>query len=308
MNTSNKHKPVLLDEAITALAIKPDGIYVDATFGRGGHSQAILSNLNENGKLLCIDKDNEAIQTAIAFNDKRLIIRHGSFANLENWVNELGLNQKIDGILLDLGVSSPQLDNPDRGFSFLRDGPLDMRMNQEQKLNAANWIARAKEDDIAFVLKTYGEERFGKRIANAIVKERDIAPILTTGRLAEIVKVANPKWEKHKNPATRAFQGIRIFINNELQDLQDCLDQCLKVLKIGGYLAVISFHSLEDRMVKNFIQKHAKGLIPDSVPMLDSQLDRNLKRIGKAMHASDAEIDINPRSRSAILRVAEKLK
>lgn len=308
MNTSNKHKPVLLSESIAALAIKPDGIYVDATFGRGGHSQAILSNLNENGKLLCIDKDNEAIQTAIALNDKRLIIRHGSFANLENWVNELDLNQKIDGILLDLGVSSPQLDNPDRGFSFLRDGPLDMRMNQEQKLDAASWIARAKEDDIAFVLKTYGEERFGKRIANAIVRERDIAPILTTGRLAEIVKIANPKWEKHKNPATRAFQGIRIFINNELQDLQDCLDQCLKVLRIGGHLVVISFHSLEDRMVKNFIQKHAKGLIPDSVPMLDSQLDRNLKRIGKAVHASDAEVDINPRSRSAILRIAEKLK
>jgi len=308
MNTSNKHKPVLLDEAIVALGIKPDGVYVDATFGRGGHSQAILNNLNENGKLLCIDKDHEAIQTAIALNDKRLIIRHGSFANLESWLSELELNQKIDGILLDLGVSSPQLDNPERGFSFLRDGPLDMRMNQEQKLDAASWIARAKEEDIAFVLKTYGEERFGKRIANAIVREREIAPILTTGRLAEIVKVANPKWEKHKNPATRAFQGIRIFINNELQDLQDCLDQCLKVLKIGGHLVVISFHSLEDRMVKNFIQKHAKGLIPDSVPMLDSQLDRNLKRIGKAVHASDTEIDTNPRSRSAILRVAEKLK
>ena len=308
MNTSNKHKPVLLDEAIVALAIKTDGIYVDATFGRGGHAKAILNNLNENGKLLCIDKDSEAIETAIALNDKRLIIRHGSFANLENWLNELDLKQKIDGILLDLGVSSPQLDNPERGFSFLRDGPLDMRMNRQQELDAANWIAHAKEDEIAFVLKTYGEERFSKRIANAIVKERDIAPILTTGRLAEIVKVANPKWEKHKHPATRAFQGIRIFINNELQDLQDCLDQCLKMLKVGGHLVVISFHSLEDRIVKNFMQKHAKGLIPDSVPMLDSQLDRNLKRIGKAVHASDAEIDINPRSRSAILRVAEKLK
>ena len=308
MNTNYTHQSVLLHETMAALAIKPDGVYIDATFGLGGHSRAILSQLNDNGRLLCVDKDHEAIRAATALGDRRVIIRQGSFANLANWIGELELEQKIDGILLDLGVSSPQLDNPERGFSFLRDGPLDMRMNQEQQLNAVSFIAQAKEEEIAAVLKTYGEERFSKRIAHAIVKERELAPIVTTGRLAAIIKAANPQWEKHKHPATRSFQGIRIFINSELPDLQAVLSQCLQVLRVGGRLAVISFHSLEDRLVKNFIQQHAKGLIPDHVPVLDSQLDRNLKRIGKAIHPSDAEIAANPRARSAILRVAEKLK
>ncbi|CAL7960215.1 16S rRNA m(4)C1402 methyltransferase [Gammaproteobacteria bacterium] len=303
-----EHEPVLLRESIDGLAVKEDGIYVDATFGRGGHSSGILQRLGTKGMLLCIDKDQEAIQKALQISDKRLIVRQGSFANIKSWINELDYSGKVNGILLDLGVSSPQLDSVERGFSFLHDGPLDMRMDQEQLLDAASWLSRAKEHEIAWVLKEYGEERFSKRIAHAIVQERAIAPIVTTGRLAEIVKKANPKWEEYKHPATRAFQAIRIFINNELQELRDCLEQCLDVLAIGGRLVVISFHSLEDRIVKQFMQKHIRGHVPEGVPLRDIQLPRRFERIGRAIHASAEEINNNPRSRSAVLRIVEKLK
>lgn len=307
-NLGDEHKPVLFKEAIDGLVVKENGIYVDATFGRGGHGQGILQRLTEKGILVCIDKDKEAIQKALQICDKRLIVRQGSFANIKTWLDELNYSGKVDGILLDLGVSSPQLNNAERGFSFLHDGPLDMRMDQGQPLSAAKWLGHAKESEIAWVLKEYGEERFSRRIAQAIVKERLIAPIATTGRLAEIVKKANPKWEEYKHPATRTFQAIRIFINDELQELHDCLEQSLDVLAVGGRLVVISFHSLEDRIVKRFMQEHIKGNVPEGVPLRDIQLPRRFKRIGQAVRAGVEEINNNPRSRSAVLRIAEKLK
>jgi 16S rRNA (cytosine1402-N4)-methyltransferase len=303
-----EHKPVLLKEAIAALSIKESGIYVDATFGRGGHTKEILSHLGTNGVLICIDKDKAAIEEAKRIGDQRLIIKHGSFVTIKKWVDELNYSGKIDGILLDLGVSSPQLDAAERGFSFLRDGPLDMRMNQEQLLTAAKWLKSAKENEIAFVLKEYGEERFSKRIAHAIVAERAIAPIVTTGQLAEIVKKANPKWEKDKHPATRTFQAIRIFINDELKELYECLEQCLAILAIGGRLVIISFHSLEDKIVKKFMQKHIRGQVPEKLPLRDIQIPRRIKSLGKAIHAGLVEVNNNPRSRSAIMRTMEKLK
>lgn len=304
----NEHKSVLLQEAVAGLSVKKSGVYVDATFGRGGHSREILHHLDDNGILFCIDKDLEAVHKAQQMRDKRLIVRHGSFTKIGPWLGKLGYYGKVDGILLDLGVSSPQLNNPQRGFSFLHDGPLDMRMDQEQSLDAAKWLGRAREDEIARVLKEYGEERFSKRIAHAIVMERATTPIVTTGRLVEIVKKANPRWEEHKHPATRTFQAIRIFINDELRELHDCLEQCLEVLAIGGRLVVISFHSLEDRMVKQFMQKYIRGDIPEGIPLRNIQLPIRLKCIGKAIHASTEEIINNPRSRSAILRIMEKLK
>ena len=307
-NAGDRHQPVLLNEAIEGLIVEKNGIYIDATFGRGGHSQKILQRIDSESILICIDKDQKAIQVAKQLNDKRVIVKQGSFAKLKTWVEELNYNGKINGILLDLCVSSPQLDDTVRGFSFLRDGPLDMRMDQSQSLSAATWLKSAKEDEIARVLKEYGEERFSKRIARAIVKERMIAPIVTTGRLAEIVSTAHPKWEVHKHPATRVFQAIRIFINNELEELSDCLEQCLDVLAIGGRLVVISFHSLEDHIIKEFIKKHRGGGVPEWLPLCEEQLCRRLKRVGKTIHASDEEINNNPRSRSAILRIMEKLK
>lgn len=246
--------------------------------------------------------------TQLQLNDKRIIIQQGSFVGITELVEKLGFSGKISGILLDLGVSSPQLDDASRGFSFLRDGPLDMRMDREQKFNAAMWIKNAKESEIDQVLREYGEERFSKRIARAIVMERMNAPITTTGRLAEVVSKAHPRWEPHKHPATKTFQAIRIFVNNELQELADCLDRCLEVLEVGGRLAVISFHSLEDRIVKKFIQKNRSGGVPDWLPVCEAQLSRRLQCIGSAVHASDEEINNNQRSRSAILRVVEKLK
>ena len=305
----DSHRPVLLKEVIEQLMIKLDGVYVDATFGRGGHSKVILQKLNSAGALLCIDKDEAAIKVAQDMQDSRLIIRRGSFSELRNWCDALGLSGEIDGIVIDLGVSSPQLDDPARGFSFMRDGPLDMRMDTTQELTAARWINSAKPSEIAMVLKDYGEERFARRIANAIERERNIAPIVTTLRLAEIVSKANPCWEKHKHPATRAFQAIRIFINNELGELKSCLEQCLDVLTAGGKLLVISFHSLEDRIVKQFIQKQIKGGdFPDDLPIEYKKLHVRLKRIGKAIRASESEVFCNPRSRSAALRVMEKIQ
>lgn len=303
-----EHKPVLLKEAIAGLEIKANGVYIDATFGRGGHSQEILNRLDLSGTLLCIDKDLDAIKKAQQIQDRRLIIRQGSFAQLKSWVDELGYSGKVNGVLLDLGISSPQVDNPERGFSFLRDGPLDMRMDQTHSLSAAKWINSARENEIAWVLKEYGEERYNRKIANAIVQARKVAPIVSTGRLAEIVKQAHPRWEKHKHPATRAFQAIRIFINDELQELRNCLEQCLEVLVSGGRLVVISFHSLEDRVVKQFMHKYIRGNVPKEIPLRASQLPQRVRCIGKAIHASIEEIKDNPRSRSAILRIMEKLK
>ena len=304
------HKPVLLEETLTALNIKPAGCYVDGTFGRGGHSQEIIKQLGENGKLLAFDKDPQAIMqaNAIAANDDRLHVKQGSFTQLKQIINELGWQGKVDGIFLDLGVSSPQLDDAERGFSFRFDGPLDMRMDPEHGISASQWLASAEERDIMMVLFDYGEEKFARRIASAIVTARQEQPINTTKQLASIVAAANPSRERNKDPSTRTFQAIRIFINQELEDLKTCLAQAVEILAPGGRLVVISFHSLEDRIVKRFIREQCKGDdFPLDLPVMHAQLNQNMKMIGKAIKAGRAELDENPRARSAVMRVAERL-
>ncbi|MFO1390163.1 16S rRNA (cytosine(1402)-N(4))-methyltransferase RsmH [Cellvibrio sp.] len=308
--TQLQHVTVLLQEAVDALITNPAGFYVDGTFGRGGHSALVLENLAPEGRLLGIDKDLAAIAVANErFSDeKRFAIAHGSFAELARLVDERGMTGKVDGVLLDLGVSSPQLDEAERGFSFQNDGPLDMRMDQSRGQSAADWVNTAAEDDIAFVLKEFGEERFAKRMARAIVNERQKNPFTRTKHLAEVIKEANPAWEKGKHPATRAFQAIRIHVNNELGDLDAVLEQALSVLAIGGRLVVISFHSLEDRVVKRFIRRQESGdPVPRGLPIRDEQLNKRMRSCGKAIKASDSEVEVNVRSRSAIMRVAEKI-
>jgi 16S rRNA (cytosine1402-N4)-methyltransferase len=310
METLMEHRPVLFDEVLEALNIRPDGIYLDGTFGRGGHSAAILELLGENGRLLAMDKDPQAVAVAQQrfTDDPRFTIVRGSYTMLELEVEKHGWQGKVDGILLDLGVSSPQLDDPGRGFSFRHDGPLDMRMDPDSGVSAAEWLAEAKEAEIARVLKEYGEERFAKRIARAIVHERAQSPITTTARLAKIVAEANPKWERDKHPATRSFQAIRIFINSELDELEQVLEQAVRMLAPGGRLAVISFHSLEDRRVKRFIRDEARGGdFPPDLPVTDAQLQRRLRAVGRDIRAGEAELVSNPRARSAVLRVAERL-
>ncbi len=304
-----QHQSVLLEQSVEALLTDRNGFYVDGTFGRGGHSRRILAQLGDKGRLLVMDKDPAAIAVAqqLAEEDARVSVLHGSFAELQQYAGEHGLKEQIDGVLLDLGVSSPQLDDAERGFSFTKDGPLDMRMNTTEGVSARQWLATADEKEIADVLYRFGEERFSRRMARAIVQARQTGDINSTLQLAEIIKQANPAWEKHKHPATRAFQGIRIFINNELADLQACLEQSLEVLRVGGRLVVISFHSLEDRIVKRFIQKQVKGDdYPSDLPLMQSQLKPRLKSIGKALKVDVEEVSRNVRARSAVMRVAEK--
>lgn len=306
-----QHQSVLLQETIEALALKPDGIYLDGTFGRGGHSKAILARLSAQGRLLAIDKDPAAITYAQQHfkDDKRFEIFHGSFAQMDKFVSQIGLLGKIDGILLDLGVSSPQLDEAERGFSFMQSGPLDMRMDSSQALDAAYFVNNAAEKEMVAIFREYGEERFAGRIARAIIAERSKEPIKTTDRLAEIVKAANPKWEKHKHPATRVFQAIRIHVNEELTDLQNGLRAAIACLAGSGRLAVISFHSLEDRIVKQFMRKEQEGnKPPPGVPIKEEALKTNFKRIGKAIMPQVEELSHNIRARSAVLRVGEKIK
>jgi len=306
--SNEAHKSVLFEESIEGLNIMPDGIYIDGTFGRGGHSAEILRRLGPTGRLYAFDKDPEAIAHGKERfkDDDRFTLVHSSFQHLREQTDVWGITKKVNGILLDLGVSSPQLDDAERGFSFMRNGPLDMRMNSEQGLSAATWIAEEKASEIAKVLKEYGEERYAKRIAGAIVKARDEAPIETTHQLAEIIKEAHPAWEKHRHPATKSFQGIRIHINEELTDLSKCLDQMLDVLAPKGRMAIISFHSLEDRIVKQFIKKQAKGdEFPVDLPVTVSQLSQKLKMVGKVLKPTDKEVAENVRARSAKLRIAE---
>lgn len=306
----SEHLPVLLNEAVAALAVKADGIYIDGTFGRGGHARAILAQLSDQGRLLGLDKDPAAIAQGqkLAQADKRFSIEQCSFADLSSQVYDRLWQGKVDGILLDIGVSSPQLDEAERGFSFQKDGPLDMRMNPDAGISAAQWLAIADMDEIATVLKTLGEERFGKRIARAIVETREHTPITTTKQLANLIDKASPFREKHKHPATRSFQAIRIFINNELGDLELALQQAIDVLAVGGRLAVISFHSLEDRIVKRFFRDQARGDdLPANFPVTADQLNPKIRLVGKAIKAGDAELAQNPRARSAVLRIAEKL-
>jgi len=309
MSKGTLHQTVLQAEAIEALAIKKDGNYIDATFGRGGHSKAILSSLSEKGCLIAIDRDPEAITHANKFKDQdsKLKVVQATFGEIGKLEETEELRGKVDGILFDLGVSSPQLDNPDRGFSFMHDGPLDMRMNQMDQLSAAQWIKTATEKEIADVLFRFGEERYSRRMAKRIVEARRQKDIETTGQLAELVKAANPAWEKGKHPATRAFQAIRIHINNEIEQIEKALDEAVELLRGEGRLVVISFHSLEDRIVKNFLTNKAKGdKFPRDVPVTVEQLNPTLKKIGKAIRAKETEVLNNPRARSAVMRVAEK--
>lgn len=302
------HAPVMLDEAVAALNIRPDGIYIDGTFGRGGHSARILDSLGEQGALLAFDKDVQAVDVARQrFGaDRRFSIVHASFAELAEVVTQRGLSGKVDGLLLDLGVSSPQLDDPERGFSFMNDGPLDMRMDTTRGQSAAEWLAEADDQEIADVLRDYGEERFAYRIARAIVARRQQEPIIRTRDLADLVARSCPFKEKFKHPATRTFQAIRIFINRELEDLQACLRDSLNVLARGARLVVISFHSLEDRIVKRFMRDAAKGpKLPKGLPVTHVETQGSLRIIGKSQRASEAEVAGNPRARSAVLRIAE---
>lgn len=308
--SSAQHIPVMLDEAVNALAIRPDGIYIDGTFGRGGHSQRILDALGDDGRLLAFDKDDAAVAVAQArfADDPRFTIVHGSFTQIADEVERLGLLRQIDGLLLDLGVSSPQLDDATRGFSFLNDGPLDMRMDRSRGQSAADWLALAAEQDIVDVLRDYGEERFARRIARAIISRRSSESITGTRDLAELVAQACPVKEKHKHPATRTFQAIRIFINRELDELHECLNSAIDVLARGARLVVISFHSLEDRIVKRFMRDAARGpQLPKGLPVTHVETQGSLRLLGKAMRAGDAELAVNPRARSAVLRVAEVL-
>ncbi len=303
------HQPVLCQEVLNSLNIEPSGIYIDGTFGRGGHSQAVLAQLSAEGRLIAFDQDPEAIAAGqvLAEKDKRFTIIHACFDSLLTHLQQLNLAGNINGILLDLGVSSPQLDNPQRGFSFMQTGDLDMRMNPDAGESVAQWLTHAKAETMTEIFKKYGEERFSKRIANAIVAMREITPIQTTTQLAEIVAKAQPFKEKHKHPATRTFQALRIFINQELAQLENVLPQAIKVLKPKGRLAVISFHSLEDRIVKRFMRDKARGdHYPSKLPITEAMLNRSLQVIGKAITATESEIQQNPRARSAVLRIAER--
>lgn len=303
------HTTVLLHETVEGCVTDPDGIYVDGTFGRGGHSRLLLQHLSDKGRLIGIDKDPLAIASGkeLESEDSRFRIVQSSFAEMRKELQRLGI-EKVTGILLDLGVSSPQLDDAERGFSFMRDGPLDMRMNPDEGISAAEWVATTPEEEMARVFYEFGEERFGRRMAKALVRERQQREITRTSELAEIIKEANPAWEKHKHPATRAFQAIRIAINNELGDLEKVLADSVEMLDTKGRLAVISFHSLEDRMVKRFIRAQEKGLdLPSDFPIMDDQLGRTMKKVGKAIMPSKDEVRCNTRSRSAVLRLAERL-
>ena len=301
------HVTVLLHEAVDGLAIKPDGVYVDGTFGRGGHSRLILDRLNENGRLFAFDKDPRAIATAEAINDPRFVIVHQGFASMQQALRQHGIGA-VDGVLLDLGISSPQIDEAERGFSFRFDAPLDMRMDTTRGLTAAEWLASADEADIYRVIKDYGEERFAKQIARAIVARRAERPIATTRQLAELVAQNVRSREPGQDPATRSFQAIRIFVNQELEELALVLPQALRLLKPDGRLVVISFHSLEDRIVKRFMKDAAESdHLPSKLPVRQSELaGAKLKLIGKPIRPGDAEVRSNPRARSAIMRVAER--
>ena len=301
------HISVLLHETVDGvLAGRDTGIYVDATFGRGGHTRLLLSKLDQDARVYAFDKDPQALEVAAQLEqeDSRFRIIHASFADIQAELARIGITE-VDGIMADLGVSSPQLDQAERGFSFMQDGPLDMRMDNSQGLTAAEWLLEIEEEKLANIIYQYGEERYSRRIARAI---KQAGEITTTAQLAEIVKTAHPKWEKHKHPATRSFQAIRIAINKELDDIETFLPQAVELLKATGQLAVISFHSLEDRLIKQFIQKESSLAEDSGWGMPQAQVDtRRLKKVSR-VRASEAEIKANPRSRSAWLRVAERLE
>jgi 16S rRNA (cytosine1402-N4)-methyltransferase len=308
MSSASTHITVLLEEAVNALNINPSGTYIDGTFGRGGHSKKILSKLDKAGRLFAMDRDLAAIETGKSILDARFNIAHRHFSE----INQLATNNnlaKVDGILLDLGISSPQIDEGERGFSFRFDGPLDMRMDQTRGKTVAELLTTITEQQLGKVIKDYGEERFAKQVARAIIKERDDGrPITTTGQLAKVVASAIPKVEPGQNPATRTFQALRIFINSELEELSLILPKCVDLLAVGGRLVVISFHSLEDRIVKQFMQgEQNRDDLPSKFPIKAKDLPQpRLRLLGKAIKPSTAEVKQNVRSRSAVMRVAER--
>lgn len=310
MQAQFEHQPVLLEEVLQGLAVKPDGIYLDGTFGRGGHAAAILAQLGEQGKLIAMDQDPQAVAVAVKrfAGDSRFEMVQGNFALLANECAARGLAGKLDGVLLDLGVSSPQLDDATRGFSFMKPGPLDMRMNPQAGLSAAQWLAVADEKVIADVLWQFGEEKFSRRIARSIVTTRAETPITDTLQLADLISAAVFKKEKFKHPATRSFQAIRIFINQELEVLPRALQAAADMLAVGGRLAVISFHSLEDRIVKRFMRDASRGpQLPKHLPIMPTEQPLQFRLVGKAIMPGDAELARNPRARSSVLRVMERL-
>lgn len=316
MTESFQHISVLLHESIEGLAIKPDGIYIDGTFGRGGHSRTILSQLGENGRLYSIDRDPQAIAEAKTIDDPRFTIVHGPFSGIAHYAKQHGLAGKVDGVLFDLGVSSPQLDDAERGFSFMKDGPLDMRMDPTSGIPVSQWLMEADLADITWVIREFGEDKHARRIAKAIVAYRENEenePLTRTSQLAKLISDAAPKsFKEKKHPATRAFQAFRIYINSELEEVDTALKGAAEILAPQGRLSVISFHSLEDRMVKRFIRKESQGpQVPHGIPMTEAQIQAlgsaNMKAIGKAIKPSKQEIELNPRSRSSVLRIAEKL-
>ncbi len=306
---SDTHVSVLQAEAVEALNIVSDGRYVDATYGRGGHSEKIIEQLGESGRLLAIDRDPDALADAERrfYDDQRFNIVSANFADIDHVIEQHDWVGTVDGLLLDLGVSSPQLDVANRGFGFSRDGPLDMRMDPLTGVSAAQWLADVREENLVYVLKTYGEERYARRIAAAIVAARTIAPITHTLQLADIVKAAHPRWERHHHPATRSFQAIRIHVNGELDAISQVLTKATSVLKKGGRLVVISFHSLEDRLVKRALRKPPPPAdLPRHLPLPDTQA-HPWKLLSKAIKASDEELARNPRARSAVMRVAQRV-
>ncbi len=316
MTESFQHISVLLHESIDGLAIKPDGIYIDGTFGRGGHSRTILSQLGPNGRLYSIDRDPQAIAEAQKIDDPRFTIVHGPFSGIAEYAQRYDLVGKVDGVLFDLGVSSPQLDDAERGFSFMKDGPLDMRMDPTSGMPVSDWLAQADLDDITWVIREFGEDKHARRIAKAIVayrEDEENKPLARTSQLAKLISDAAPKsFKEKKHPATRAFQAFRIYINSELEEIDTALKGAASILAPQGRLSVISFHSLEDRMVKRFMRKESKGPeVPHGIPLTQEQIralgSADLKTVGKAIKPSEQEVEMNPRSRSSVLRIAEKL-
>ncbi|MFP5383265.1 MAG: 16S rRNA (cytosine(1402)-N(4))-methyltransferase RsmH [Gammaproteobacteria bacterium] len=302
-----EHQTVLLREAVDALQVVPSGCYVDATFGRGGHSREILARLGPDGRLLAIDRDPEAVAAGqlLAKSDARFTMRHAEFSALASVVDSCGWRERVSGVLMDIGVSSPQLDDPARGFSFMRDGPLDMRMNPQEGRPAAEYIASASAEELQTVFSELGEERYSRRIAQAIVRARAVQPLTTTRELADIVAAAVPSRDPGRHPATRVFQALRIHVNRELEQLVDALTQVLDLLTPGGRIVVITFHSLEDRIVKRFFSHHARGPdLPRHMPIPAGAAAPRIAWVGKAVRPADAEVALNPRARSATLRVA----
>lgn len=311
ITTSPQHVSVLLEESINALVTDTAGTYIDATFGRGGHTRALLEKLGNDAQVIALDQDPQAIEAAKTLqDDPRFDIIHTPFSNLQQVLEQRQLTGEVTGILFDLGVSSPQLDDAERGFSFMRDGPLDMRMDTTRGETAAEWLNRAEKDEISWVLKEYGEERFARKIASAIVMDREKEPFVRTKQLADMIARVSPVKEKHKHPATRTFQAIRIHVNKELEQIEQALEASLSALKQDGRLVVISFHSLEDRLVKRFIRKHSEGKqVPAGLPVTDAEInkDKSLEKVGKAIKPGKHEVSLNPRARSSVLRIARRV-